>query len=95
LLGENIMSVKFSEDVVALSDLKVNPGKVVGQTNETHRPVLLTSRGRGVAIVQGLADYEKTIEELQFVKAVAQGLADAREGNVLSVAEAKKNLGIE
>jgi len=89
------MSVKFSEDVVALSDLKVNPGKVVGQTNETHRPVLLTSRGRGVAIVQGLADYEKTIEELQFVKAVAQGLADAREGNVLSVAEAKKNLGIE
>lgn len=48
-----------------------------------------------VAIVQELADYEKTIEELQFVKAVAQGLADAREGNVLSVADAKKNLGIE
>ncbi|WP_417664636.1 hypothetical protein [Pseudidiomarina donghaiensis] len=48
-----------------------------------------------VAIVQGLADYEKTIEKLQFVKAVAQGLADAREGNVLSVAEAKKSLGLD
>ena len=48
-----------------------------------------------VAIVQGLADYEKTIEELQFVKAVAQGLVDASEGNVLSVAEAKKNLGLD
>jgi len=48
-----------------------------------------------VAIVQGLADYEKTIEKLQFVKAVAQGLADASEGNVLSVAEAKKSLGLD
>lgn len=65
------MQVKFSEDVIPLSDLKINPGKVVGRAQDTHRPILLTSRGRGVAVVQGLEDYERTAEELRFVKAVA------------------------
>ncbi|PJE57202.1 type II toxin-antitoxin system Phd/YefM family antitoxin [Marinomonas sp. BSi20584] len=89
------MQIKFSEDVIPLSDLKINPGKVVGRTQETHRPILLTSRGRGVAVVQGLEDYEKTAEELQFVKAVAQGLMDVREGNSVSLEDAKKTLGIK
>ena len=89
------MHVKFSEDVVPLSDLKVNPGKVIGRTQDSHRPVLLTSRGRGVAVVQGLEDYEKTAEELAFVKAVAQGLMEVREDQTLSLDEAKKSLGIK
>jgi prevent-host-death family protein len=88
------MNTKFSEDVIPLSDLKVNPGKVVGRAKDTHRPILLTSRGRGVAVVQGLEDYEKTAEELQFVKAVAQGLMEAREGKGLELNEAKKTLGL-
>jgi prevent-host-death family protein len=89
------MQTKFSEDVIPLSDLKVNPGKVISRVNDTHRPALLTSRGRGVAVVQGLDDYEKTAEELRFIKAVAQGLADIREGNTVTLAEAKKILGAE
>lgn len=88
------MTIKFSEDVIPLSDLKVNPGKVLGRTNETHRPILLTSRGRGIAVVQGVDDYEKTAEELRFVKAVAKGLADVRDGNTVTLDEAKKTLGI-
>ena len=87
------MQTKFSEDVIPLSDLKVNPGKVVSRVNDTHRPVLLTSRGRGVAVVQCLDDYEKTADELKFIKAVAQGLADIREGNTVTLAEARKILG--
>ncbi|MBE0505512.1 MAG: type II toxin-antitoxin system Phd/YefM family antitoxin [Marinospirillum sp.] len=89
------MQVKFSEDVVPLSDLKINPGKVVGRAQETHRPILLTSRGRGIAVVQGLEDYERTTEELRFVKAVVQGLMDVRDGNTLSLEDARKALGIK
>ena len=88
------MQTKFSEDVIPLSDLKVNPGKVVNHSKETHRPVLLTSRGRGVAVVQGLDDYENTREELAFVKAVAQGLLEIKEGEITDISEVKKRLGI-
>jgi len=89
------MQVKFSEDVIPLSDLKINPGKVVGRAQDTHRPILLTSRGRGIAVVQGLEDYERTAEELRFVKAVAQGLMDVREGNTVSLEDVRKTLGIK
>ncbi len=45
------MSVEVSEDVAPLTDLKVNPGRVVRHDAEAHRPVLLTSRGRGAAVM--------------------------------------------
>ncbi|RLJ22884.1 prevent-host-death family protein [bacterium endosymbiont of Escarpia laminata] len=89
------MNTQFSEDVIPLSDLKVNPGKVVNHANESHRPILITSRGRGVAVIQALDEYEKNEEERAFVKAVAQGMMDIKEGNELSLNEVKKKLGIE
>lgn len=89
------MKTRFSEDVVPLSDLKINPGKIVNRTKDTHRPILLTSRGRGIAVVQGLAEYENHEEERAFVKAIAQGLLEVQEGKVKSLDEAKKKLGIK
>ena len=89
------MQIKFSEDVISLTDLKINPGKVVSHAKDTHRPILLTSRGRGVAVVQGLEDFEKKEEEREFMKAVAVGLMEVREGKELGLEEAKKKLGME
>ena len=89
------MSIKFSEDVIPLTDLKVNPGRVVKHATEAHRPVLLTSRGRGVAVVQSVADYEVAEEERAFMRAVVTGLADLEAGRELSLADAKARLGLE
>jgi prevent-host-death family protein len=87
-------NVKYSEDVVPISDLKVNPGRVVSQVDKTNRPVLLTSRGRGVAVVQSLKDYEARSEEQSFLRAVVQGLVDLEEGSELDLAAVKKRLGL-
>ncbi|MDP2158053.1 MAG: type II toxin-antitoxin system Phd/YefM family antitoxin [Nitrospirota bacterium] len=88
------MGTKFSEDIVPLSDLKVNPGKVVSHTNDTHRPVLLTSRGRGVAVVQSLTDYEEEVEQRAFMQGVVKGMMDLETGREVSLAEVKKRLGM-
>jgi len=84
----------FSEDVIPLSDLKINPGKVVNHAKDSHRPVLVTSRGRGIAVVQGLDDFEKAAEELDFVKAIAKGMLDIKEGNTSNIADVKARLGL-
>jgi prevent-host-death family protein len=88
------MSVKFSEDVVPLTDLKVNPGRVVKHAAVTHRPVLLTSRGRGVAVMQSLSDYEQAAEERAFMRAVVAGLADLDAGREVPISEAKARFGL-
>ena len=87
--------VKFSEDVVSLGDMKVNPGKIVRRVDETRRPVLLTSHGRGVAVVQALSDYEAAQEEREFMRAVVTGLADVDAGRVVPLADVKRRLGLE
>lgn len=89
-----MQAVKFSEDVIPLTDVKVNPGKLVKQVSENHRPVLLTSRGRGVAVVQGVADFEAREEEQQFMRAVVKGLMDLDSGQELGLAEVKKRLNL-
>jgi len=89
------MAIKFSEDLVPLKDLKANPGRVVKHATEAHRPVLLTSRGRGVAVVQSVSDYEKAEEERGFMRAVVAGLADLEAGQEVSLDEARVRLGLK
>ena len=89
------MGTKFSEDVIPLTDLKVNPGRVVRHATDAHRPVLLTSRGRGVAVVQAVTDYEAAEEERAFMRAVVVGLADLEAGREVSLADAKARLGLK
>lgn len=89
------MFIKFSEDLVPLTDLKVNPGRVVKHATEAHRPVLLTRRGRGVAVVQSVGDYEKAEEERDFMRAVVAGMADLEAGREVFLDEAKARLGLK
>ena len=89
------MGTKFSEDVIPLTDLKINPGRVVKHATDAHRPVLLTRRGRGVAVVQSVKDYESAEEERAFMRAVVVGLADIEAGRELSLADAKARLGLK
>ena len=89
------MAVRFSEDVVPLTALKTNPGRVVKYAAESHRPVLLTRRGRGVAVMQSIIDYEAAEEERVFLRAVVEGLSDLEAGREVSLLEAKARLGLE
>ena len=87
-------NIIYSEDIVPITDLKINPGKVLNQVDKTRRPVLLTSRGRGVAVVESVKDYEEKTEEQVFLRGVVQGLMDIEEGREISLAEVKKRLGL-
>jgi prevent-host-death family protein len=88
------MAIKFSEDVVPLADVKVNPGKIIRQTKESHRPILLTSRGRGVAVMQSLEDFELAEEEKAFMRAIVDGLSDLDNNRQVNLDMAKKRLGL-
>jgi len=87
------MSTKFSEDVIPLKDLKTNPGKVVKHVSDTKRPALLTRRGRGVAVVQSLSEYERGEEERRFMRDVLRGLDDLESGRELDLAEVRRRFG--
>lgn len=72
----------------------MNPGRVVKHVTEAHRPVLLTNRGRGVAVVQSISDYEKAEEERAFMRTVVTGLADLEARREVSLDEARARFGL-
>ncbi|MRR16186.1 MAG: type II toxin-antitoxin system Phd/YefM family antitoxin [Deltaproteobacteria bacterium] len=88
-------TIKYSEDVVPITDLKINPGRIVNQVDKTRRPVLLTSRGRGVAVVESVKVYEERTEEQAFLRGVVQGLMDIEDNREISLNEVKKQLGLK
>jgi prevent-host-death family protein len=80
--------VRFSEDVKQVSDLKSRTAEIIDQVRRTRRPVLLTRRGRGVAVLVDVEEYETLVERQEFLEAVAEGVQAAAEGNLHSHEEA-------
>jgi len=83
----------FSSDVRPITDLKVKSSAIVEQARRTRRPVLITQRGRGVAVVIALEEFERMKEELAFGRAVDEGAEQARRGRFASAAEVAAVLG--
>ena len=75
-------AARFSEDVHPIADLKTRAASVVEHANRSRRPVLLTKRGRGVAVLLDLDEYEALVDRAGFVEAVEAGVAAARGGDV-------------
>ena len=95
MLRDEVGVEKIRETVVRpLTDLKVNPNRVVKHATEVYQPMLLTSWGRG-AVVQSVSDYEKAEEERVFTPAVVAGLADLEAGHEVSLDEARVRLGLK
>lgn len=95
LQTERQMTLKYSGDGVPLSDLLVDPERVVKRATDARQPVLLTSRGLGVAVVQSVSDFEAAEEERAFMRAVVAGLADLEADRTVSLEEAKARFGLE
>jgi prevent-host-death family protein len=74
--------VKFSEDVRPITDLKTHAAEVVEHVQRTRRPVLLTRRGRGVAVVLKLEEYEELMDRANFVEAIQAGARAAEAGDL-------------
>jgi prevent-host-death family protein len=83
----------FSSDVRPITDFKTRSATIVEQARRTRRPVLITQRGRGVAVVVALDEYERMREELAFGRAVDEGAEQARGKQFASQAEVAAVLG--
>ena len=89
------MVAKFPGHSAPLSEMKTDPGRIVRHVEKEHRPVLLTDRGRGVAVIQAVGDYEAVREERSFMRAAVAGLADLQAGRDASLAEVKAKFGLD
>lgn len=78
------MATRFTEDVRPITDLKAHATEIVDHAHRSRRPVLITRRGRGVAVLLGVEEYEALSDRAAFRAAVSDGLSSVEAGNVVA-----------
>jgi antitoxin YefM len=81
--------LRFDEDIRPLSEFRAGVASFVRQVHETRRPMVLTQRGRGVAVLVDIAEFQEMRDRLAFFEAIAQGEADIAAGRVVPHDEAR------
>jgi antitoxin YefM len=84
--------LNLAEDIQPISDLEARATDLLRQVQETRRPVVLTEKGKGAAVLVDLESYQNLMEEIELLRDVHQGLADAEAGRVTSHEEAQIRL---
>jgi prevent-host-death family protein len=84
--------LNLNDDVQPVSELEARAVELLRQVQETRRPVVFTGEGEGAAVLVDLQSYQDLLEEIDLLRDVHRGLADAEAGRVTPHAEARARL---
>ena len=81
--------VRVDEDIRPLSEFRAGVATFVKQLHESRRPMVLTQRGRGVAVLVGVHEYEKMQERLEILEEVYKAEEQIASGDGIAHEDAK------
>lgn len=70
----------IERDIQPVSEFRARSAEVLDQVRSSGRPVVLTQRGRGAAILLDIHSYQALLEELEILRDVVAGRAELRAG---------------
>lgn len=83
------VSVELSQDIQPVSDFRAHASSMLKRVRDSGRPMVLTQRGRGAAVLLDIASYEALVDEVEELRSVCQGLSDVDAGRVHEHAEVR------
>ncbi len=87
-----MLRVRVDEDIRPLSEFRAGVAKFVKQIHETRRPMVLTQRGRGVAVLVDVQEYERMQERLELLEEVYKAEEQIASGEGISHEDAKSRV---
>ena len=71
-----------ASDIHPLSSFRANAASLIKRLHETRRPLVITQRGHGTAVVLDAQEYERLMEELELLRELrsAEAQLDVGEG---------------
>jgi antitoxin YefM len=84
--------LKLDEDIRPLSEFRAGVASFVKRVNETGRPLVLTQRGRGVAVVLDIREFEAMRERLALLEDITRAEAQLAAGKGIPHEEAKARI---
>jgi prevent-host-death family protein len=75
--------VDITQDIHSLTAFRRNSGKFMKQLKKSHRPLILTVKGKAEAVVQDAESYQRLLDiaaKADVYEAIRQGLNDVSAG---------------
>ena len=87
--------VNYAEDIVPLSSFRADVTRLMSQTRQTHRPVIVTQNGRAANVFLDVADYQKLIDRVDLMMDICKGEKDIVAGRVHSTVDVRNAVAAE
>ncbi|MEJ2767048.1 type II toxin-antitoxin system Phd/YefM family antitoxin [Photobacterium sp. MCCC 1A19761] len=81
--------IHFDKDIQPLSEFRAGVASFIKQINETRRPLVITQRGKGVAVVLDVAEYEAMQEKIELLEEMRTAEAQLASGLGVSNEDAR------
>jgi prevent-host-death family protein len=82
--------LKIDEDIRPLSEFRAGVAGFVKQVSDTGRPLVLTQRGRGVAVLVDIREYAAMRERLETLDDISAARAQLAAGESVSHEDARE-----
>ncbi len=84
--------IRFDQDIKPLSEFRSGVASFIKQINETRRPLVITQRGKGVAVVLDVEEYEAMQEKIELLEEMRAAEAQLASGMGISNEDARANV---
>ena len=74
--------VNYAEDIVPLSSFRADMTRLISQTRQTHRPIVVTQNGRASNVFLDVGDYQKLVNKVDLMMDIYSGEQDIAAGHI-------------
>ena len=74
--------VNYAEDIVPLSSFRADMTRIISQTRQTHRPIVVTQNGRASNVFLDVGDYQKLVNKVDLMMDIYSGEQDVATGHI-------------
>jgi prevent-host-death family protein len=80
------------DDICPVSEFRADINTKLQQTKTTHRPLVLTQRGKSTAVVMDIEDYRRLVWEQELLADIRMADQQIEEGKTFTTKEARARL---
>jgi antitoxin YefM len=85
-----VAHIKIEEDIRPLSEFRADAAAMIQKVRETRRPLVLTQRGRSAAVVLGVGEYQRLIDEIELLRDIQTAVRQIDDGEGIPQEEARR-----
>ena len=84
--------IKIDQDIQPLSEVRTGMANFIKQVHDTKRPVIITQRGKSVAVLLDVHEYEAMQERLELLTDVQISLNQLESGEGITHKDARERV---